>query len=186
MKPNWFGAGIVAGIALFIWSFLSHMVLGLGEAGMSGLATDSPVLMQLQQGLAQPGFYVFPFERDQLKMEHAYATRPHGVLIYTPSNGRPFQFAVHLIIQFVVSLVCGWIAAWIIFAAGPMSFSQRLCIVTAMGLFTGVIVFMPFWNWYGMPLGYTLAQLVEHLIDGAVLGGVIGWMAGSPGRTVQA
>ena len=53
-------AGIVGGLALFIWGALSHMVLGLGDAGMQYLPQQQPVMQALQASVPQSGFYMFP------------------------------------------------------------------------------------------------------------------------------
>ena len=36
--------GVLAGIAMFVWTSIAHMALPLGEAGMNEIPNDSAVL----------------------------------------------------------------------------------------------------------------------------------------------
>ncbi len=53
--------GIVAGIVVFIWGAISHMVLGLGEIGIKGLPNEDAVLSVLKANATESGFYFFPW-----------------------------------------------------------------------------------------------------------------------------
>ena len=55
-------AGVLGGLALFLWGSLSHIVLGLGEVGIREIppAQEQGVLETLRPGLREPGFYFFP------------------------------------------------------------------------------------------------------------------------------
>ena len=53
-------AGVVAGLVLFLWESVAHMVLPLGEAGVKGLPNEAAVLAALKSNIQTPGFYFFP------------------------------------------------------------------------------------------------------------------------------
>jgi hypothetical protein len=44
-------AGILAGIAMFIWTSTAHLVLPLGEAGIQEIPNESAVLRALQSNI---------------------------------------------------------------------------------------------------------------------------------------
>ena len=46
-------AGVVAGLVLFFWSFISHMVLPLGEVGISSLPADETVSAALRNNIVK-------------------------------------------------------------------------------------------------------------------------------------
>src|SRR4029077_19909660 len=54
-------AGILGGIAMFIWTSIAHMVLPLGEAGIGAIPNEQAVLSALQAGLGdKSGLFIFP------------------------------------------------------------------------------------------------------------------------------
>src|SRR5437588_13032667 len=53
-------AGLLGGLALFVWESVAHMALPLGEAGVKSLPNEAPVLAGLKQNIQEPGFYFFP------------------------------------------------------------------------------------------------------------------------------
>jgi hypothetical protein len=56
-----FLAGILGGIAMFIWSFIGHDVLELGETGVQELPNDQAVMTSIQSSIGdKAGFYLFP------------------------------------------------------------------------------------------------------------------------------
>ncbi len=59
----------------------------------------------------------------------------------------------------------------------PVGFGARLLFVTLLGLLPGLVVNLPYWNWYGFPTNYTVAQLADHVMGflaaGLVLAGLV-------------
>jgi len=54
-------AGILGGIAMFVWTSIAHMALPLGEAGIREIPNESAVLSTMQSNIGQQdGLYVFP------------------------------------------------------------------------------------------------------------------------------
>ena len=111
MTTRAFLAAILGGIAMFIWSFIAHDLLPLGEMGMREFKNEAAVLDALKTNLGDArGLYHFPGHRagpnatrqeksDAMKgaMEKA-ASGPSGLLIYHPS--REFTFGKLLGIEF--------------------------------------------------------------------------------------
>ena len=54
-------AGILGGIAMFIWASLAHMVLPLGQTGIKEIPNEASVLSAMHSNLAEKsGLYMFP------------------------------------------------------------------------------------------------------------------------------
>jgi len=54
-------AGILSGIAMFIWTSIAHLALPLGEAGIGEIPNESAVLSAMQSNIGdQTGLYIFP------------------------------------------------------------------------------------------------------------------------------
>jgi hypothetical protein len=54
-------AGLLGGIAMFVWTSLAHMVLPLGAAGFKEIPNEPAVLASMRASLGdQSGLYFFP------------------------------------------------------------------------------------------------------------------------------
>src|SRR5260221_2873442 len=51
--------GIIAGLVMFVWSFVAHMVLPIGEMGVSATAGEDQVLASMKS-MNQGGLYLMP------------------------------------------------------------------------------------------------------------------------------
>jgi len=91
-------AGILGGLVLFVWEFVAHMMLPLGEAGIKGLTNETAVIAALKEQVKEDGLYFFPaggwssdMTADQKRqaMEKAQAMMangPGGLLLIHISN----------------------------------------------------------------------------------------------------
>lgn len=176
--------GILAGLAVFVWSFISHMVLPLGEIGVKAVGANEDVVLSAMKGtLAEPGFYMLPGVEmktatpEQLAAQQAkWKTGPTAVVIYNPT-GWDAVSPGQLLRQLAFQIVCGLIAAFAVSLTVASLFSRAL-LVTLLGAFAWLTVNVPHWNWYGFPANFTLAQGADHLIAWLIGGLVIAWMIG--------
>jgi hypothetical protein len=54
-------AGLLGGIAMYIWTAVAHMALPLGEAGIKQVPNEPAVLSAMRASLGEAhGLYVFP------------------------------------------------------------------------------------------------------------------------------
>ncbi len=172
-------AGVLAGVAVFLWGMVSHMALPLGEAGISKLPAEAEVLAVLAAEVPEGGLYLFPAEEDPAKWEEAYRTKPHGLLVMAPA-GEPLAFARRLTVELATNLVGGLLVA-LLFAAGlPATVTWRSGLVAGavLGCFATVAIDLSYANWYGFPAAYALAQLVDQVAGWALAGAVAGWLLG--------
>ena len=179
-------AGLAGGVVLFFWGFVSHMLLPLGEAGISTLTYEEELLPAISKRVTKPGMYQFPLPESSPgtpmpnnaeAMEKAtdmHKTSPHGLLLFHPPSG-PFSMTPHLIVEFATNVVSSLIAAVLVcLTLGSLeTFAKRMLFVTAIGLSAGIAVNVPYWNWYEYPTIFTLAQMADHCVGFALVGAVI-------------
>jgi hypothetical protein len=179
-------AAVLAGMALFAWQSISHMVVGLGEVGIREIPNEDAVLAAMRQSIPEPGFYFFPGmrlppnatkEQQQAAMkqwEAKYTSGPAGILIYHPRGEQPMS-PKQLLGQLAGSMVAALIAGFLLSrAVGSLScFASRIGFVVLLGLLPSVMVHFPYWNWYGFPTSYSLAALTDHILGFAVMGAVL-------------
>jgi uncharacterized membrane protein len=86
-------------------------------------------------------------------------------------NGRDASLGKRLPIEFGTNVVCALLAAILVSQLRP-GFFVRVACVTLVGLLATIMTSVPFWNWYGFPTDFTLAQMAEHVV-GWFLAGIV-------------
>jgi hypothetical protein len=176
-------AGILGGVAMFVWSFIAHDLLPLGEIGIRQFQDEGPMLDAMKTNLGDAeGLYHFPGHRagpnatrqekeDAMKrtMEKA-ASGPSGILLYHPS--RQFSFGKLLGVEFATELIEAILVVLLLAQTRIDSFFGRVSFVFFAGVISAMATNVPYWNWYGFPTNYTAAyifmQVVAFLIVGIV------------------
>ncbi len=175
-------AGILGGIALFLWGSVSHLALGLGEIGIKNLPNEQAVLPAMRSAIAEPGFYFFPGMEAahrasgaekaaaMKEFEQKYMRGPYGILIYHPQGTKPMSPA-QLLTEFALNIVQALTAAFLLsLAIGLTSFASRVAFVTVIGALAAITTNVEYWNWYGFPASYTAATIADKVIGFLVVG----------------
>jgi hypothetical protein len=163
-------AGILGGIALFVWGGLAHQVLGLGSVGVQTLPQQQPVMDALKAASPASGFYYFPQADASGRVAPEKAGGPAGILIYQ-STGAGKPLGGQLINEGILNIVLALFAAWLVsLASGLTSYVARVGFVTLLGVPVALMSNVESWNWYGYPLNYTAATILENLIGFLVVG----------------
>ena len=170
-------AGILGGIAMFIWMSIAHMVLPLGKAGVSELSSELPLLDAMKSSLGDRGdggLYIFPgmhldlakTEQEKADFKKQYEERlaagPVGLLVYYPT--RPFALGRWLTIEFITELVQSLLVVALLAQTRLTTFGGRVCFVTVAGILAAITTNISYWNWYGFPNRYTAANMFTEIV----------------------
>ena len=175
MTMRAFLAAILGGIAMFIWSFVAHDLLPLGETGIREFKNEASMLDVLKTNLGDAsGLYHFPGHKagpnatrqeksDAMKraMEKA-ASGPSGMLIYHPT--REFTFGKLLGTEFATELLEAILVVFLLTQTRIESFGGRVGFVLIAGILAAITTNIPYWNWYGFPSSYTVAYMSIEII----------------------
>jgi len=182
-------AGVLGGIAMFIWTSIAHMALPLGEAGIGEIPNESVVLSAMQSSMGEKtGLYIFPGlgvgknptreERNEAmkQMQQKIAANPSGILMYHPP-GRQFAFGKSLAVEFGTEVVQAILVIWLLAQTRIGSFAGRVGFVLVAGIMAAITTNVSYWNWYGFPAVYTasymLIEIVGFLLVGVIAGLVL-------------
>lgn len=177
-------AGILGGLTLFVWTYVAHEFLGLGEMGVGEIPNEAVVVSAMRGAIPEAGFYLFPgfglgpkptsAQRNAAMPEYMkkYEQSPHGVLVYHPASG-PFNFGAALGRQFALNVLEALLAAWLVAsAASGRGYSGRVGLVVVAGVLAAISTNVEYWNWYDFPGNY-IAGYMTTLIVGFVLAGFV-------------
>jgi hypothetical protein len=177
-------AGILGGIAMFLWTSIAYMALPLGEAGIGEIPNESAVLSTMESSIGdQTGLYVFPGlgvgknasrqeKNEAMKhMNEKIAANPSGILMYH-APGRPFAFGKALGIEFATELLEAILVVFLLAQTRIGSFAGRVGFVLVAGILAAIATNISYWNWYGFPSvyvgSYMLIQIVGFFVVGIV------------------
>lgn len=168
---------------MFIWNFVAHELLPIGEMGVKQMQNEDAVRSALETNLGDNGgFYYFPSggytpgatgEEKKAAMKKAaeqMASGAAGVLIYRPK--RDFNFPKRLGIQLVTDMILALLAVFLLAQTRISGAAGKVGFVLVAGILAAFTTNIPYENWYGFPRTYTLGQMVTQIV-GFFLVGVI-------------
>ena len=132
--------GVVGGIVIFFWGFVSHMLLPLGEMGMQAIPQEEGLAAAMKNDVPEPGLYFVP-GRDMSKSQSQeemqahmdkVAKGPYGFMVIYPT-GRDVSLGKRLPIELGTNVVCALLAAILVSQLRP-GFFVRVACVTLMGI----------------------------------------------------
>lgn len=176
--------GIIGGLTVFVWSFISHMVLPIGDMGVKAVTVNDEVIISaMKSNMQEPGLYMLPgvdmktaTAEQQTAWQAKWQAGPTAFIAYSPTGGEAMSPG-QLLRQLLFQILCALIAAFII-SATVASLVNRALMVMLMGVFAWLTVNVPQWNWYGFPVSFTIGQGLDHLIGWLIGGLVIAWLIG--------
>lgn len=180
-------AALLGGVTLFVWGALAHMVFQLAEKQTLPLSGDRAANTEAIRRLApEPGVYMNPWcapdapnaEREALA--ERLKVEPYVFAVVVP-QGIPqgIDMTSTLVRQAGLCVALALIAVFLIVVAGGLAgLVSRITFCVILALFGFLQTDAPFMLWYQFPSGWTIAQLVEKLVGGALLGVVIHFVLG--------
>jgi hypothetical protein len=175
-------AGVLGGIAMFVWASLAHMVLPLGQTGIKEIPNEASVLSALHSSLGEKsGLYMFPGmelganptrEQQHAAMEHygeKLAANPSGLLVYHPPGAKALTPG-QLVTEFLTEVLEALIVVFLLAHTRLTSFGSRVGFVTLAGVLAAITTNISYWNWYGFPGSYTAAYMTIEMIGYVIVG----------------
>jgi hypothetical protein len=175
--------GLIGGIVLFLWGFVSHTMLPLGEMGIAALPEEEIVLGAMESAISEPAIYFFPgmskdpsAEETQVWMEK-YEAGPIGILVYRPTGLKPMSG--QLIYQLLTDIAAVLLAA-LLLSFTALVYWKRVLFVTLLGLVGWFGIILPYMIWYLFPGSFTVGALIDGLLGWFLVGLLLGVMVKPP------
>jgi hypothetical protein len=172
-------AGVLGGIAMFIWTSIAHMFTPLGQIGMLSIPHEDTVLGPMHDAMGdKSGMYFFPGvdvndPNGMTAYEEKAKTSPWGIMIYHPPGTGAGMSPMQLIEEFAKELAQTLIAAFLLSLSVVASYLMRVGFVTLISISAALSTNVSYLIWYKFPADYTLGYMSIEVISGIVAGVVI-------------
>lgn len=173
-------AGLLGGVVMFIWGWLSWGMLPWHNATIPNLPNEDAVIAVLQSSITASAVYQFPGmpagEADMAAWTEKYKRGPSGMLFYSVEGKDPMgagMFVGGFILEFIIATLAAWFLS---LALGRLpGYGQRVGFLTMLGVLGALVSHIMAWNWMGNPMGYSLVMSADLVIASLLAGLVIAW-----------
>jgi len=162
--------GVLGAIILFIWSFVSWMVLPWHENSIHTFKDETAISQIIQSNASVSGIYFSP----SYKAADANTPPPQGPTVFAAVHleGAQGSMTMPMVISFLTYLVAAFLVAWMLSKMNGSSYFQRVMFVVVFALAAGVVTDVPYWNWFKFDMNYTLIMMADLLV-GWFLAGLV-------------
>lgn len=170
-------AALVGGLVMFLWEFVAHMMLPLGEMGMRQPTNEDVVLDALKTGFPEAGIYFIPSIAPE-KMQDEAASKawsekslasPYAYVVYDPVGRDPGAMGPYLGKQFGSDVLASLVIA-LVMSLGAVAIGRGALVGAGFGAFSTLAVVVPHWNWYRFPTDYLVGQGTTQIVGWALAG----------------
>jgi hypothetical protein len=165
-------ATFAGAVIAFFWGYISWEFLPWHP--MDTFKNDAAVSQTISDNAPAHGLYILPRHQESGPDAEAITEGPFVYAIVRPGKlTPPWEFGRHMIISFCIQLIGAFIITLAIHRIRATRYISRASVGPAMGLFAGVVMTLPYWNWFELPDSHTLAQVLDPFIAWTLAGLVI-------------
>ncbi|MDZ7290008.1 MAG: hypothetical protein ONB44_06170 [candidate division KSB1 bacterium] len=175
-----FIAGLLGGLAVFVWGMISWMALPWHNTTMHSLANEDAIVENLRANLTTTGVFYFPGEPHSEAEMQAFTEKhkrgPLGFLVYL-AEGRDPMAPMLFVRGLLLNLITAILAAYLLSQAVDKlkTYVQRVAFVGLLGVFAALVSHVTSWNWFYFPADYTLVMSADLVVAWIIAGLVIAW-----------
>jgi hypothetical protein len=179
MKKDVVLAGLFAGIAMFIWLFVTNAVIPMKSNMVHKIAPNQLEIHKvLKDNITEPGTYACPYlthEEEQLLPD--YRNQPVYSIIYSGGThgdtGEPAMF-IPILIIFAVPLLAAWMLSMTSNRIRA-SYCRRLFFVVCIGVIISLYDDVLQMSFGPQPKDYLVFLAVNNFITWVLAGLIIAW-----------
>ena len=142
----------------------------LGEMGLRSIPSEDGVVAAIKKDVHDAGAVLCAGQgHEQVTIARRDGSHidkitkgPYGFMVVYP-NGRDPSHGQAATDRARNERRCALLAAILVSLLRP-SFVVRVASVTLVGILASIMTLVPYWNWYGFPTDFTLAQIAENTV----------------------
>lgn len=163
MKKNLL-LSVLAGIVLFVWGFVSWVVLPWHNMVANKFTNEAPVSQVLKENAPQAGVYYLPFS------EKDHGPNQVGAFANVLPQGYDMNMGKKMAVAVVTQIIGAFLVLTLLLHAAGLSYWRKVGFITLTGLSIGFVSQAPYWNWFEFSTPYVLVTIVDIAVGWTLAG----------------
>ncbi len=156
---------IAAGLVLFVWGFISWVVLPWHNLVANKFTDEVAVSHVLKANSPQKGIYYLPFS------EKDHGPNQVGAFVNVLPEGTEMSMGKQMATGTITQIIGAFLVLTLLSQASGLTYWGKVGFVSLVGLTIGFVSHAPYWNWFGFSSPYVVVTILDILI-GWVLAGL--------------
>lgn len=162
-------AGVLGGIILFLWSMISWMLLPWHNLTLNQFKDEKIMVQTIRANVPKSGMYLMP---GNMEIQNE-TPKPPMVFASVRAEGMTDSMTIPMVISLITQIVAATLVAWLLSRTRGLTYLQRVFFTVVVALVAGIIVEVPYWNWFGFDPNFVLVAFADLLIGWFLAGLVI-------------
>jgi hypothetical protein len=169
-------AAVVGGILMFVWGFVSHTVLQIGDMGVKDLPSEGSTLLALKSSMTTRGVYFFPglegkdrSEENLKALAEKYKAGPRGLIVFDPEPGLDMMSPKQLGIE-AGSCIAACLLGAVLLSQMRAGRTGRAVGAMLIGVAAWLGLIVSYWNWYRFSDTFAVSALIDEAAGWLIAG----------------
>lgn len=153
-----------AGVVLFVWGFVSWVVLPWHMMVANKFTNEVAVSQTLKDNSPRRGVYYLPFS------EKDHGPNQVGAFVNVLPQGTEMNMGKQMAVGFLTQVVSAFLVLGLLSMAKGLTYGGKVGFFALVGLIIGFVSHAPYWNWFGFPTPYVVVTILDILIGWTLTG----------------
>ncbi|MCK4934180.1 MAG: hypothetical protein KAR79_01200 [Simkaniaceae bacterium] len=156
---------LLGGIAIYLWTMISWMVLPWHCATLNHFKNEGEVTSVLRENVGTAGIYVAPSQK-AASSEDSKKGEFDDTLIFVAISDKANQYKTPkpYISSFITDVIGAAFLALMLFKCSEVAYWKRVRVVMYFACALAVLGSLPQWTWWGFPSGYVAVDMADQII----------------------
>lgn len=159
--------GLLGGLVLFGWGFVSHVVLSLHDPAFRAFTDEAEVAEALEAGADGPGVYYLPYDEAEI------STRSTRAFVALQPAGTGSDMGQLFALGVLIKVLSAMLVIGLIRRIQVASHAGRVGAFALVGFLIGFTTQAYYWNWFGFSAAYGATMVVDGTIGWALVGAAV-------------
>lgn len=155
---------LAAGTVLFIWGFISWVVLPWHENVAHKFTDEAAVAQTLKANAPTQGVYYLPFAEEDHKPGETAA------FVNVLPQGFDMNMGKLMGIGLITQIVSAFLVLCLFAMTGNLRYWDKVGFFSLTGLIIGFVSHAPYWNWFGFSAAYVGVTILDSIIGWTLAG----------------
>jgi hypothetical protein len=152
------------GMVLYIWGFLSWVILPWHNMVMDKFTDEVAVSRVLKENSPKAGIYYMPHD------EKDYGPGKVVAFVNVKPEGMNMNMGRLMANGIILQVISAFLVLSLLGMTSGLSYPGKVGFISLTGLTIGFVSHAPYWNWFDFPLPYVLVTIIDIIIGWTLAG----------------